>query len=767
VSPPRAISILVVDDQPRNLVALEAALANDDYDLVKAQSGRDALQCVLAKQFAVIILDVHMPEMDGFETASLIRAREKSHLTPIIFLTADGRAGPPVREGYRLGAVDYVYKPFDPDILRAKVAVFVELFRKTEALEQRTAELTTVAAELEWSREHFRALIEDASDLTLIVEADAIIRYASPSVERVLGYSGEQISGRALADFLHPDDVAPLHSDIAALLETGATTSPTARRWRHANGACRVLESTATNLLKTRSVAGLVIHARDVTERKQAEEQVRALNAEVERTRAEADLRHQALHDALTGLPNRVLLHSSLDRAIRASSEEAQCALLVLDLDRFKEVNDTLGHQVGDSLLRQIGQRLLGAVHSTALVARLGGDEFAVLIPETDAARAAHLAASLVRALQSAFVLEGQHIAVDASIGIAMAPEHGQDPVTMLRCADVAMYHAKRLGTGVALYSAAEDEHRPNRLALLGELRTAIEHNQLLLHYQPKLDLRDGRLVGVEALVRWQHPQRGFLPPGEFIALAEQTGLIYPLSRWVLETALKQHQAWQAIGLDVPVAVNLSRRALHDPELPEMVSQLLDRWEVAPSGLVLEITESGLMADPVRAGENVSRLRAQGVRMSIDDFGTGYSSLASLQDLSVDELKIDQSFVQTMGTDPSARVIVRVIIDLADALKLRVVAEGVEDRATWDVLVGLGCEVAQGYFLSRPLTAAALGEWGIEAGPAWLAVAESPHLQTTLQERARARDARLATEAAFISRKQADAALQASNHAIA
>ncbi|HLZ31096.1 MAG TPA: EAL domain-containing protein [Chloroflexota bacterium] len=767
MSPPRAISILVVDDQPRNLVALEAALANDDYDLVKAQSGRDALQCVLAKQFAVIILDVHMPEMDGFETASLIRAREKSHLTPIIFLTADGRAGPPVREGYRLGAVDYVYKPFDPDILRAKVAVFVELFRKTEALEQRTAELTTVAAELEWSREHFRALIEDASDLTLIVEADAIIRYASPSVERVLGYSGEQISGRALADFLHPDDVAPLHSDIAALLETGATTSPTARRWRHANGACRVLESTATNLLKTRSVAGLVIHARDVTERKQAEEQVRALNAEVERTRAEADLRHQALHDALTGLPNRVLLHSSLDRAIRASSEEAQCALLVLDLDRFKEVNDTLGHQVGDSLLRQIGQRLLGAVHSTALVARLGGDEFAVLIPETDAARAAHLAASLVRALQSAFVLEGQHIAVDASIGIAMAPEHGQDPVTMLRCADVAMYHAKRLGTGVALYSAAEDEHRPNRLALLGELRTAIEHNQLLLHYQPKLDLRDGRLVGVEALVRWQHPQRGFLPPGEFIALAEQTGLIYPLSRWVLETALKQHQAWQAIGLDVPVAVNLSRRALHDPELPEMVSQLLDRWEVAPSGLVLEITESGLMADPVRAGENVSRLRAQGVRMSIDDFGTGYSSLASLQDLSVDELKIDQSFVQTMGTDPSARVIVRVIIDLADALKLRVVAEGVEDRATWDVLVGLGCEVAQGYFLSRPLTAAALGEWGIEAGPAWLAVAESPHLQTTLQERARARDARLATEAAFISRKQADAALQASNHAIA
>ena len=240
MSIPRPISILVVDDQPRNVVALEAALAGVDCGLVKAYSGRDALKCVLAQQFAVIVLDVHMPDMDGFETASLIRARERSRSTPIIFLTADGRAGPRVLEGYRLGAVDYVYKPFDPDILRAKVAVFVELFRKTEALEQRTAELTTMAAELERSREHFRALIEDASDLTLIVEGDAIIRYASPSVERILGYSREQIAGRQITDFLHPDDVPTLQSDIAVLLLTsGATTSAPARRWQHANGAYR------------------------------------------------------------------------------------------------------------------------------------------------------------------------------------------------------------------------------------------------------------------------------------------------------------------------------------------------------------------------------------------------------------------------------------------------------------------------------------------------------------------------------------------------
>jgi diguanylate cyclase (GGDEF)-like protein/PAS domain S-box-containing protein len=483
-----------------------------------------------------------------------------------------------------------------------------------------------------------------------------------------------------------------------------------------------------------------------------------------ERRRAEADLRHQAMHDSLTGLPNRVLLNERLQRALpSASSEDAPVALLLLDLDRFKEVNDTLGHQVGDVLLQQIGCRLQGAVRAADLVARLGGDEFAVLLPATDAAGAALVAECLVRVLQAPFVLEGQPIDVDASIGIAVAPEHGQDADTVLRCADVAMYQAKRAGTGVALYSAADDEHRPDRLALLGELRNAIDNDELLLHYQPKLDLRDGKLIGVEALVRWQHPQRGFMPPMEFIPLAEQTGLIHPLSRWVLEAALKQHQAWRRVGIDVPVAVNLSRRTLHDPQLPAMVADALARWDVAAGALVLEITESSLMADPVRAGENLSQLRGLGVRISIDDFGTGYSSLASLKNLSVDELKIDQSFVQAMASDASSRAIVRAIIDLADALKLRVVAEGVEDRATWDVLAGLGCEIAQGYFLSRPLAADTLEAWLVQAGPSWLAMAEGSNgVEDALRERIRGRGARLTAEEEFIARKQAEAALKAS-----
>jgi diguanylate cyclase (GGDEF)-like protein len=361
--------------------------------------------------------------------------------------------------------------------------------------------------------------------------------------------------------------------------------------------------------------------AADRADRKRETQQLAEVGA-----RYEASAIHRSTHDGLTDLPNRTLLRARLEEALREPTSSV--ALILLDLDRFKEVNDTLGHHVGDVLPQQIGQRLQRALHGTGLVARLGGDEFAVLLPSTEVTGAAQVAKEIVGVLQTSFILEYQPIAVEASLGIALAPEHAQDADTLLRCADVAMYQAKRSGMGVALYSATDDQHSPGRLALLAELRTAIDRDELLLHYQPKLDLRDGTLVGVEALVRWQHPQRGFLPPSEFIPLAERTGLIYPLSNWVLETAIKQLQAWKHKSIDIPVAVNLSRRTLHDVQLPEMVARLLTRWGVRPSALVLEITESSLMSDPLGAAENLSRLRALGVRISIDDFGTGYSSLA-------------------------------------------------------------------------------------------------------------------------------------------
>jgi diguanylate cyclase (GGDEF)-like protein/PAS domain S-box-containing protein len=773
--PSQQISMLVVDDRMANVVALQAALQSVECTLVTASSGPDALECVLAQDFAVILLDVAMPGMDGFETAKLIRSRERSRSTPIIFLTAYDPAGAGIQEGYRLGAIDYIYKPFDPDVLRSKVGGFVELYRRTAALQSRTAELTGTTSELEHrtaalaltatrlerSEEHFRALIENASDLILIVDQNAIVGYASPSAKRILGYSCERLVGTSLSTLFHPDDQAGVQMDLALLVNTGRASSPTGRRWQHADGSYRTLEATMTNLLSTPSVAGVVLNARDVTERNRAEDEVQVLNADIERARVAADLRHQALHDGLTGLPNRVLLYEELEGVIH-TPRQGQCALLLLNLDRFKEVNDTLGHLVGDNLLQQVGQRLREAVQPDDLVARLGGDEFAILLRGSDAARAAQVAERLVTAFENPFMLESQPIVVNASVGVALAGQHGQDADTLLRHVDAAMYQAKHGAMSVAVYNPADDQHRPDRLALLGELRLAVQRDELLLHYQPEVDLRDGTLVAVEALVRWQHPQQGFLPPSGFIPLAEVSGLIHPLSLWVLENALRQQQKWRAIGFDVPVAVNLSRRMLHDPQLSDTVAQLLSAYEVPPAGLKLELTESSLMLDPLRAGANLKRLRSLGVRMSIDDFGTGYSSLAWLKDLSVDELKIDQAFIQAMATDPSARAIVRAIIDLADALKLRVVAEGVEDRATWDLLVALGCDVIQGYFLSPPLAADELQGWVDQVESSWVEIAARPAAKDPLQDRIRRRGARLTAEEEFVARHEAEAALRVS-----
>ncbi len=440
---------------------------------------------------------------------------------------------------------------------------------------------------------------------------------------------------------------------------------------------------------------------------------VDAIAQGIERRRAEEALRHQALHDALTGLPNRTLLHDRLEQALRATARDAGgLALLLFDLDRFKEVNDTLGHQVGDLLLQQVAARVRGAVRASDTVARLGGDEFAVLLPGADAAGAVAATHTLLAALAPPIALDGQALACTASIGIALAPTHGADVATVLRRADVAMYVAKRAGSGYAVYDPAHDQHSPARLTLETELRAALAAGALVLHYQPTVDVRSGRADRVEALVRWLHPQHGLIPPDQFIPLAEQTGLIVPLTQWVLETALAQCHAWEQAGRALGVAVNLSMRSLHDPGLPETIAWLMRRYAVPPQRLTLEITESALMADPAQAQTILLRLTALGVQLAIDDFGTGYSSLGYLKQLPVDAVKIDKSFVQNMGhTTTKDSAIVRSIIDLGHNLGLAVVAEGVEDQATWQRLRAAGCDVAQGFYMSRPLPAAALECW--------------------------------------------------------
>jgi len=426
-----------------------------------------------------------------------------------------------------------------------------------------------------------------------------------------------------------------------------------------------------------------------------------------------AENRHQALHDALTDLPNRTLFHDRIEQALRhARRDHTVGAVLLIDLDHFKEVNDTLGHQKGDLLLKDIGLRLRGALRASDTIARLGGDEFGVLLPGLDSGAGAIEAAQKIRAaLAPDFVIDNLPVHVDASVGIALYPEHGEDVDILLQHADVAMYEAKRTHSDIETYSVEHDPYNPVRLAMVGELRKGLDENEVLLHFQPQVDLVSGKVIGAEALVRWQHPTRGLTPPVEFVPMAERTGLIRPLSRYVLNAALAQVREWCDAGLELKVSVNLSARNLLDPTLPEDVSRLLARWRVPASLLELEITESTIMVDPKRAMEVLRRLHMMGIALSIDDFGTGYSSLAYLKELPVNELKIDRTFVEAMTSNRGDAFIVRSTIDLAHNLSLQVVAEGVEDEQTMSELKALGCNIAQGFHLSRPLPASEFSEW--------------------------------------------------------
>jgi diguanylate cyclase (GGDEF)-like protein len=422
---------------------------------------------------------------------------------------------------------------------------------------------------------------------------------------------------------------------------------------------------------------------------------------------------YESAHDSLTGLPNRKML---IERAALALEEAGETgghvALFLLDLDRFKEINDTLGHRVGDELLRLVGRRLTSVLRPGDLIARLGGDEFAMLVCDlTDPSEALDLAERVSTCLIEPFRYDGLSHEIEGSIGIALHPEHGTDYETLLQRADVAMYVCKERRTGVQVYSTEIDRNSTFRLGILAELRTAMENGDLELFYQPKADLRSGDVVGVEALLRWRHAERGLIPPDEFLPLAEQTSLMHEITKFVLDEALRQLSLWWRMGLRVHCAVNVSARDLYDRGFADRLKRSIESYDVPPRALMIEVTESVLMTDPARAAATLLSIAALGVGVSLDDFGTGYSSLVHLKRLPVSEVKIDRSFVMRMDVNEDDAAIVRSIIDLAGALGLRTVAEGVETRDSWDRLAVYGCDVAQGWYLAKPMPAGVATDW--------------------------------------------------------
>ena len=571
-----------------------------------------------------------------------------------------------------------------------QLVTMLENLTLNRTLEARVAART---AELRQSEERFKALVQKSSDVITIVDGDGRIRYQSPSAERVLGYPADGLAGSPLLDSVHPDDRTRVKSLFETVSQSPGSSTSIEARLHHQEGDWRQCEMTVTNLLEEAAVSGLVINTRDITDRKALEEQ----------------LMHQAFHDALTGLANRALFRDRLRQSIaRAQRRREQPAILYMDLDAFKSINDTLGHPVGDALLTAVARRIKTCVREGDTVARLGGDEFAILLEDTeDLESPTGVAQRILQGLNRPFHLDGREVVIHASIGIAGRTAHHADADELLRDADIAMYRAKAAGKSrFEIFTDTMQKAVVAQLELEVDLQRAIEDGEFFIHYQPLVDLQSGQTVAVEALARWRHPWRGVVPPAEFIPAAEKTGAIVSVGRWILQRACEQVRAWQDAtgGPALGLAVNLSARQLKDPGLVEDVIDAVASSGLEPTGILLEMTETVLMDDLEKTIPILQQLKALGLMLAVDDFGTGYSSLSYLRQLPVDTLKIDRSFISGLGKEREA-ALVETIVNMGRSLKLEVVAEGIEDDVQLAALKRMGCELGQGYLFAQPMPA--------------------------------------------------------------
>lgn len=677
--------LLIVDDYPENLISMRALLQRHDWQVMTAASGVEALGLLLEHDIDLVLLDVQMPEMDGFEVARLMRGSQRTRLTPIIFLTANEQSKDAVIKGYASGAVDYLFKPFDPQILKPKVQALLEQQRNRRALQR-------LSHDLENARAFNASVLDNAAEGILVVDERGGIRFANPAISHLLDTPVNQLEGSGLLDYLqkpHMPDWA--ESELYASYRRGETYRLHDAALRTATGQ-QVSVALSCAPLPSEQKA-MVVTLLDMSE-------VRHLHQQLE---------YQAVTDPLTGLLNRRGFYQTVESVLlRSERSDKSLVLLYLDLDGFKRVNDSLGHDAGDRVLRWVSEQLKACLRSFDILARMGGDEFTALLELEFPEQAAKISEKLIERISICQQFDGLEVALGASIGIAIYPDCGSNLDGLMRAADIAMYEAKRAGRQQYRYYDHEMNGRArSRLMLEESVRSAVERKEFNLVYQPQVAIADGRLRGFEALLRWRHPSVGDVPPGLFLPLLEEARLISRLGSWIYQQGASQRAAWKTLFAERTVlGVSLSGTQFAMPNLATELRQVLERHGLEPWQLEVEVTEDALTQNLDESRKQLRLLRDLGVRVALDDFGSSACSLGYLRDLELDTLKLDRHLIARLPASARDAALARCVIELCKALGVLVIAEGVETLEQYRWLQANGCEYVQGFLVARPSMAA-------------------------------------------------------------
>ncbi|MCD9571273.1 putative bifunctional diguanylate cyclase/phosphodiesterase [Pseudomonas protegens] len=677
-------TLLIVDDYPENLLSMRALLQRQDWQVMTAASGVEALGVLLEHEVDLVLLDVQMPGMDGFEVARLMRGSQRTRLTPIIFLTANEQSQDAVIKGYASGAVDYLFKPFDPQILKPKVQALLEHQRNRRALQH-------LSHDLEVARAFNASVLDNAAEGILVVDEGGCVRFANPAVSRLLNAQVKELEGSPFLDYLQKPHVPDWSgSELYACYRRGETYRLHDAQMRTVPGQLISVALSCAPLPSDQKA--MVVTLLDMSE-------VRHLHQQLE---------YQAVTDPLTGLLNRRGFYQTVENILLRSDRSGKSlVLLYLDLDGFKRVNDSLGHDAGDRVLRWVSEQLKDCLHSFDILGRMGGDEFTALLELSFPEQAAKIAEKLIERLSINQQIDGLEVVLGASIGIAIYPDCGSNLDGLLRAADIAMYEAKRAGRQQYRYYDHEMNGRArSRLMLEESVRSAVERKEFTLVYQPQVAIADGRLRGFEALLRWRHPSVGDVPPGLFLPLLEEARLISRLGSWIYQQGAAQRKDWeQVFSPDLVLGVSLSATQFNMPNLVAELRQVLSRHGLQPRQLEVEVTEAALTQNLDDTRKQLQLLRQLGVRVALDDFGSGSCCLAYLRDLQLDTLKLDRHLIARLLTSPRDAAIARCVIDLCKQFDLLVIAEGVETLEQYQWLKANGCEYVQGFLVARPLTA--------------------------------------------------------------